>query len=134
MRDFSAVERRSVDEARRLRVIIIGAGISGILACIHFRQRIPNLDICVYEKNADIGGTWFENRYLGCACEIHQYWKHVADKYGCMEYNKLRQQIFEAVWDEEQLKWNLRIQDLASSSTYIDRCDVVIQATGALNN
>lgn len=68
MRDFSAVERRSVDEARRLRVIIIGAGISGILACIHFRQRIPNLDICVYEKNADIGGTWFENRYLGCAC------------------------------------------------------------------
>jgi cation diffusion facilitator CzcD-associated flavoprotein CzcO len=68
MRDFSAVEERSVDEARRLRVVIIGAGISGILACIRFRQRIPNLDICVYEKNADIGGTWFENRYPGCAC------------------------------------------------------------------
>ncbi|CAG8321036.1 unnamed protein product [Penicillium nalgiovense] len=134
MRDFSVVEKRSVDEARRLRVIIIGAGISGILACGQFRQRIPNLDICVYEKNAGIGGTWFENRYLGCAYEIHQYWKHVADKYGCMEYTKLRQQIFEAVWDEEQSKWNLRIQDLASSTTYIDRCDVVVQATGALNN
>ncbi|KAJ5282932.1 hypothetical protein N7505_000912 [Penicillium chrysogenum] len=159
MRHFSAVEERSVDEARRLRVVIIGAGISGILACIRFRQRIPNLDICVYEKNADIGGTWFENRYPGCACdipahtyqatfepnkewstfyakaeEIHQYWKHVAEKYGCMEHIKLRQQISEAVWNEEQSKWNLRIQDLASSSTYTDRCDVVIQATGALNN
>ncbi|KAJ5372949.1 hypothetical protein N7517_004955 [Penicillium concentricum] len=154
-----AVEDRSVDETRRLRVVIIGAGISGILACIRFRQRIPNLDICVYEKNADIGGTWFENRYPGCACdipahtyqatfepnkewstfyakapEIHQYWKHVAEKYGCMEYIKLRQQISEAVWDEEESKWNLQIQDLETSSIYKDRCDVVFQATGALNN
>jgi len=62
------VEERSVDESRPLRVIIIGAGISGILSCIRFTQRIPNLDLCIYEKNADIGGTWFENRYPGCAC------------------------------------------------------------------
>lgn len=64
----AAVEDRSVDEARPLRVIIIGAGLSGIMACIRFRQRIPNVDLCIYEKNADIGGTWYENRYPGCAC------------------------------------------------------------------
>lgn len=63
-----AIEERSVDEARPLRVVVIGAGISGILACIRFVQRIPNLDLCIYDKNADIGGTWFENRYPGCAC------------------------------------------------------------------
>jgi hypothetical protein len=62
------VEDRSVDESRPLRVVIIGAGISGILSCIRFTQRIPNIDLCIYEKNADIGGTWFENRYPGCAC------------------------------------------------------------------
>lgn len=62
------LEERSVDEARPLRVIVIGAGISGILACIRFVQRIPNIDICIYDKNVDIGGTWFENRYPGCAC------------------------------------------------------------------
>lgn len=63
-----AVEDRSVDECRPLRVVVIGSGISGILASIRFRQRIPNLDLQVYEKNADIGGTWLENRYPGCAC------------------------------------------------------------------
>lgn len=62
------VEERSIDESRPLRVVVIGAGISGILACVRFNQRIPNLDLCIYEKNADIGGTWFENRYPGCAC------------------------------------------------------------------
>lgn len=62
------VQDRSIDEARPLRVVVIGAGISGILACIRFTQRIPNLELCIYEKNADIGGTWFENRYPGCAC------------------------------------------------------------------
>jgi heterodisulfide reductase subunit A-like polyferredoxin len=62
------LEERSVDESRPLRVVIIGAGISGILSCIRFTQRIPNLDLCIYEKNADIGGTWLENRYPGCAC------------------------------------------------------------------
>lgn len=62
------VEDRSIDEKRPLRVLVIGAGISGILSCIRFRQRIQNLEICIYDKNEDIGGTWFENRYPGCAC------------------------------------------------------------------
>lgn len=60
------IEKRSVDEP--LRVVVIGAGISGILACVRFLQRIPNVEICVYDKNADLGGTWFENRYPGSAC------------------------------------------------------------------
>lgn len=62
------LEDRSIDDNRPLRVLVIGAGISGILSCIRFRQRIQNLEICVYDKNEDIGGTWFENRYPGCAC------------------------------------------------------------------
>lgn len=62
------IEDRSIDEGRPLRLVIIGAGISGILSCIRFKQRIPNIEICVYDKNEDIGGTWFENRYPGCAC------------------------------------------------------------------
>lgn len=62
------VENRSVNESRPLRVVVIGAGISGILTCIRFKQRIPNIELCIYDKNADIGGTWFENRYPGCAC------------------------------------------------------------------
>lgn len=62
------VQERAVDEHRSLRVIVIGSGISGIISSIRLRQRIQNLDLCIYEKNTDIGGTWLENRYPGCAC------------------------------------------------------------------
>jgi hypothetical protein len=68
-----SIAERSIDEARRLRLVVIGAGISGILSCIRFRQRIPNIDICIYDKNEDIGGTWLENRYPGCACGMKDF-------------------------------------------------------------
>ena len=53
---------------RPMKVVVIGAGISGILAAIRFTQRIPNLDLVVYDKNPEVGGTWYENRYPGVAC------------------------------------------------------------------
>jgi cation diffusion facilitator CzcD-associated flavoprotein CzcO len=62
------VEPRSIDEARPIKVIVIGAGVSGIIAGIRFPQRIPNLDLVIYDKNPELGGTWFENRYPGVAC------------------------------------------------------------------
>ena len=53
-----------IDAGRPLKVICIGAGYSGILTAIRFPQRIPNLELVIYEKNADIGGTWYENRLV----------------------------------------------------------------------
>ncbi|KAL4898718.1 hypothetical protein BDV59DRAFT_197596 [Aspergillus ambiguus] len=153
------VEDRSVDECRPMRVVIIGSGISGILASIRFRQRIPNLDLQVYEKNADIGGTWLENRYPGCACdipahtyqatfepnkewstfyasapEIHKYWKRVVEKYGCMKYVKFKHQVCGATWNETESKWKLQVEDIDNKSTIQDQCDVLISASGALNS
>ena len=52
-----------IDHARPIKVICIGAGIGGMLVGIRFPQRISNLELVIYEKNADIGGTWFENQY-----------------------------------------------------------------------
>ncbi|KAF7715379.1 Flavin-containing monooxygenase [Penicillium ucsense] len=154
-----SIEPRAVDESRPLRVVVIGAGISGILACIRLNQRVPNLDLCIYDKNADIGGTWFENQYPGCACdipahtyqatfepnkkwssfyasstEIHQYWKGIVEKYGCMRYIRLRHQVKEATWVEEESKWHVKVQDTATGCMCDDKANVIIQATGALNN
>jgi hypothetical protein len=131
----SSIEPRSIDAARPLKVVVMGAGISGILASIRFPQRIPNLSLTVYEKNADIGGTWYENKYPGCACdipahtyqatfepnytwsrfyasapEIHQYWKKVAAKYDCMKYIKLQQKVVEARWSELSSQWDLKVR------------------------
>lgn len=62
------ISERSIDEPRPLRVVYIGAGISGILAAILFPKYVPSIDLAIYDKNADIGGTWLENKYPGCAC------------------------------------------------------------------
>lgn len=51
-----------IDDLRPIKVICIGAGFSGILAGIRFPQRVENLDFTIYEKNEEVGGTWFENR------------------------------------------------------------------------
>lgn len=59
-----------VENFRPLRVICIGAGYSGIYVAIRIPQKLRNVDLTVYDKNADVGGTWFENRYPGCACDI----------------------------------------------------------------
>lgn len=51
-----------VDYARPIKVIAIGAGMSGILCGIRFPQRIPNLDLTIYDKNDEVGGVWYENK------------------------------------------------------------------------
>jgi heterodisulfide reductase subunit A-like polyferredoxin len=59
---------QEIDYARPMKVIVIGAGISGILASIRLPRRISNLDLVVYDKNPEVGGTWYENKYPGIAC------------------------------------------------------------------
>lgn len=78
------ISERPVDEARPLKVIYVGAGISGIMAAIRMPEKVQNLDLTIYDKNPEVGGTyhnkyyernvlkrpgtWWENRYPGCAC------------------------------------------------------------------
>ncbi len=54
-------------EPRPVRVIVVGAGISGIAAVKLFKERLHDLPVSLtlYEKNHDVGGTWLENRYPG---------------------------------------------------------------------
>jgi cation diffusion facilitator CzcD-associated flavoprotein CzcO len=53
---------------RPVKVICIGAGVSGIALAITMQNSITNFELEIFEKNNDIGGTWLENRYPGCAC------------------------------------------------------------------
>lgn len=51
------------------RVVVIGAGISGIGAAIALRRR-GITDFVVLEKAGTLGGTWRANTYPGCACDV----------------------------------------------------------------
>lgn len=65
----------SYDPTRRpLHVIVAGAGPSGIAMAIEL-LKLPNITFEFFEKNADVGGTWSENRYPGAACDVasHAY-------------------------------------------------------------
>ena len=57
----------SIDDYRPVRVIIAGAGLSGIISTIRLLQRIWNVSIQLYDKNSDFGETWHEHRYPGVA-------------------------------------------------------------------
>lgn len=78
-RDSMVEERRDtakevkdamIENLRPMSVVIIGAGFSGIYCGVRIPERLRNVKLTIYEKNAGVGGTWYENRYPGCACDI----------------------------------------------------------------
>ncbi|KAL4863520.1 hypothetical protein BDV12DRAFT_206405 [Aspergillus spectabilis] len=152
------ISERAVDQARPLKVIYIGAGVSGILAAIKFREAVPDLDLTIYEKNPDLGGTWFENRYPGCACdvpshsyqlsfeswtgwsqffsgsdEILEYWNLVAAKYDVRQYIKFQSRCVGARWNDSLGKWFVQIFDESTGQVFEDSADVFMTGTGLLN-
>jgi hypothetical protein len=58
-------DERCIDDYRQIKVICIGAGMTGIAVGCLMPQHISNLELTIYEKNPDAGGTWFENHYPG---------------------------------------------------------------------
>ncbi|KAL4894975.1 hypothetical protein BDV59DRAFT_200232 [Aspergillus ambiguus] len=158
IRSDPLISERAVDEPRPLKVIYIGAGASGIIAGIQFRKAVPHLDLIIYEKNAELGGTWYENKYPGCACdvpshsyqlsfeswtgwsqffsgadEILQYWKRVAEKYNLREHIRFNRQCIGARWNESTGKWFVQMQNVETGDTFEDSSDVLMTGTGQLN-
>src|SRR4051812_49702514 len=54
---------------RHVRVGIIGAGFAGLGAAIRLKREGVD-DFVVWERDADVGGTWWANTYPGCQCDI----------------------------------------------------------------
>jgi len=60
-------QKQYLGQPRSIRVIVIGAGLSGIAAVKIFKDRFSGkpVELVIYEKNEDVTGTWLENRYPG---------------------------------------------------------------------
>ena len=133
------------------RVVIIGAGMSGILTAIKLREAGYDNHV-IYEKASRLGGTWRENTYPGIACdvpahlyaysfepnpgwshafaggsEIQAYFEKVAKKYGVPERIRFNETV--DVCEFGDSRWHLR-----TSTGREDVADVVIAATGVLHN
>ena len=136
----------------RPRVAIIGAGPGGL--CMGIRLKGAGLErFEILEKSGGVGGTWYHNRYPGCACdvpsqlysysfelktdwsrpygtqpEILAYLEHCASKYGVLSHCRFGEAVTRARWDEATAQWTL---ELASGRT--TSADVVVSAVGMFN-
>src|ERR1700712_496247 len=73
--DSYAPYDKPIFQKRKLRVVCIGAGAAGIYTAIRQDQLLTDISFQIYEKNAGVGGTWYENKYPGAACDVpsHNY-------------------------------------------------------------
>jgi cation diffusion facilitator CzcD-associated flavoprotein CzcO len=56
------VKEEPFGKPRHLRVVAVGGGATGLNIARHMELYMQNYELQIYEKNSDIGGTWFENR------------------------------------------------------------------------
>ena len=112
-------------------VAVIGAGASGIAAAV-LLDRAGIDDVVVLEKGPAVGGTWRDNTYPGCACDVpsHLYsfsfapnpnWSHaysgqpeiqryledVVRRFGVRDRIRLDTEVRSAIWDETAQRWEL---------------------------
>lgn len=141
--------------ARRLKVVVIGAGMSGILAGIRLKQ--AGIDFTIIEKNADVGGTWFENAYPGCRVDnpnhmysysfepnhdfpqfystqpvLLDYFRRVADKHDLRPHIRFETEVVEAVFDEDRAIWRVEVKTSDGRRETLE-ANAVITAVGQLN-
>ena len=136
------------------KVVIIGAGMSGLLAGIRLRE--AGIPFEIIEKNPDVGGTWYENTYPGCRVDtanhaysysfrpqdwpqyfstssvLHKYFSDTADDYGLREHTRFCTEVREARYDETQGAWRLELR-AAGGVTETIEANAVISAVGQLN-
>jgi cation diffusion facilitator CzcD-associated flavoprotein CzcO len=133
-----------------VQIAIVGAGLSGVGMAIALR-RDGIEDFVVLERADDLGGTWRDNSYPGCACDIasvlysysdeqnphwsrafaHQpeiqaYIHGVADRHRVVEHIRFGRGLLAADWDEDSERWH--IQTTGGEFT----AEFLISAVGAL--
>jgi 4-hydroxyacetophenone monooxygenase len=139
---------------RTFRVVVIGAGMSGLVAAYRLRQ--AGIDVVVVDKNADVGGTWFENRYPGCRVDVSNlfysysfaqrddwpehyssqrvlldYFRHVADTTGVRSVVRFDTEVTEVTYDDERAVWTVRVDGPDGDDTI--EAEAVVSAVGQLN-
>lgn len=138
-------------DSTHVHVAIIGTGFSGLGTAIRLKQEGVH-DFVIFERANDVGGTWRDNSYPGCACdvpsnlysfsfapnpewtrafspqaEIFAYLKGCADRYGILPHIRFAHAVTDAAWDEEGQRWRIE----TTRGTYT--ANVVVAGTGGLS-
>jgi 4-hydroxyacetophenone monooxygenase len=139
----------------RFRVLVIGAGISGICAAVRLRE--AGIPFLVVEKNRDVGGTWFENQYPDCGVDTpnHFYsfsfasqhdWTHyyskqpqilgyirqTAERFNVLDQVRFQTEVTSTTYDEATQTWHSVLRGPGGrEESYVSQA--VMTGVGALN-
>lgn len=143
-------ERADVADA-----IVVGAGFGGLYSALKMREL--GLDVKGFELGADVGGTWFWNRYPGARCDIESleysfqfdlelqegwswseryaaqpelldYANHITDRYDLRGLFEFNTRVSSATFDEAANQWVV-----VTSTGRTCRAQWLIMATGGIS-
>ena len=145
----------AIDRDRPFLVVIVGAGMSGLLAAHRLQQ--ASVRYVIIEKNDNVGGTWFENRYPGCRVDVPNhlysysfaqradwpqqfspqenlldYFRACADSLGLTEHIRFGTEVVSAEYRDARGDWNVCIRCPDGSQESIE-ANVIVSAVGQLN-
>ena len=130
----SRAARSTRASAEDFPVLVIGCGESGMLAGIRLKE--AGIPFTIIEKNAGVGGTWWQNTYPGARVdvgnhfycysfeptdqwahyfaeqpELQSYFQDVMEKYDIGNHVRWETEVTEAVWDDATATWTVRARD-----------------------
>jgi len=129
--------------AEEVAFLIIGAGFSGLGAAIKLTQA-GHRDLVILERAEDVGGTWRDNTYPGCRCDVQSnlysysfdlkpdwsetfpaqpelwaYLQQVASKNGLRQYLRFGHEVTDARWDAGAQRWQVSTTQGAFAARYL---------------
>ena len=143
------------EHGSEFKVAVIGSGMSGLVAAYRLTQ--ANINFTVFEKNADIGGTWLNNTYPGCRLDtsnfgysysfaqkadwqqqysdrdaIYSYFRNFANSSGLMKNVVFETEVTRMTFDEAKNLWQVCL-NAREGKEEIHYFNAVISAVGQLN-
>ncbi|BDM66670.1 Baeyer-Villiger monooxygenase [Streptomyces nigrescens] len=139
-------------EEQHVRVAVIGSGFGGLGAAVRLRRQ-GITDFVVLERADSVGGTWRDNSYPGCACDvpshlysfsfapnpdwprnfsgqphIRAYLERVTDIFGLRPHLRFNSEVRHLRWNGDALHWEIETANGELTA------DVVVSATGPLSD
>jgi len=154
-RDARWSKRPSDETLAKQHVLIVGAGVCAIALGVALgRLGIP---YTIVEKNDELGGTWYVNRYPGCGVdtpnhsysfsfgkrhpwtryfaqrqELLDYLRQVANEYGIRDHLRLGTELTSSRWDDNSKRWISTLKTKSGEETFVST--VLVSAIGQLND
>ncbi len=152
---YGVPELQNVPAAARakFKVLIVGSGMSGLLAGIRLQE--AGIPFEILERHANVGGTWYQNTYPGCRVDspnhtysysfrpndwpqfyskqevLRQYFDKAADDYGLRKHIRFNTEVKTCVYDDAKALWRVSVTRDGKQETL--SAISVISAVGQLN-